>query len=137
MDVDLAKDQKEATEECGEYGCQPVEELGTLKGGGKGQPFQGDSSWCNGCGHKRSECRKFTAHKQAKGKSGKRGKRRKAKAKARGIAQERVEEVGGLRAEEKVAERQAQERVRAGARASNKTSMVTIGGGELLAVERH
>ena len=65
---DVADVNKGAGEE--EKGCSPCDEgeLDTLKGGGKG--FQGYCNFCNKWGHRKSECRSFTA---ALGKSGGKG----------------------------------------------------------------
>ena len=77
MDVDLAENKAEE-DRAGEGGpevlCQPCDgDLDTLKGGGgKGQPFQGNCSFCGVWGHRLRDCRKYTAHLQEKGK-GKKG----------------------------------------------------------------
>ena len=58
-----------------DYQCLPCGEgeqaLDTLKGGAKGGTFEGNCSFCGAYGHKRAECRKYTAYLQSMGKGGK------------------------------------------------------------------
>ena len=72
MDVDVAEKDAEK-----DYVCTPCtgqgaedDQLNTMKGGGgkgaSGAPFQGKCGFCGAWGHKRSDCRKYTAHLQAK-----------------------------------------------------------------------
>ena len=79
MDVDLAENGEQGADEPPGFECPPCGDLDTLKGGGKGGQFQGYCAFCNTWGHKKADCRKYTAHLQALGKGGKKGEDGKGK----------------------------------------------------------
>ena len=83
-DVDLAENGEQGDDDPPGLECPPCGDLDTFKGGGKGGQFQGYCGFCNTRGHKKADCRKYTAHLQAKGKAGKKGDDGKGKGKDKG-----------------------------------------------------